>query len=213
MTPNQPGSIASAATTNFSPAPIIPVNNPTVLDEATTQQLHTQVGQPVLIRAALVVYDSWLLHFCQQVLCGEWNPVNLILLQTVPIKRDASPTLSLSPRRLFGVFRGRVSPENNRTVQQLKQIKHFKKTQKGLWSGKRQLPETRRQVSHFLSRQPAADKCFNCCLFSVAWLFPKAQDEDFVLSTVKEARKYFTFKKLESIKHHQMNQWRSADKQ
>lgn len=212
MNPNQPGSIASAATKIFSPAPIIPVNNPTVLDRATRRQLHTQVGQPVLIRAALAVYDSWLLHFCQQVLCGECNLVNLIPLQTGPIKRDASSTLSLSPRRWFGVFRGRVSPENNRTVQQLKQRKNKKNTKRALiW--KRQRPETRRQGTHFLSQQPAADKCFNCCLFSVVLTVSQSLDGNFILSTVKETRKYFTFKKLESIEHNQMNQWRSVDKQ
>lgn len=173
MNPNQPGSIASAATKIFSPAPIIPVNNPTVLDGATGRQLHTQVGQPVLIRAALAVYDSWLLHFCQQVLCGECNLVNLIPLQTDPIKRDASSTLSLSPRRWFGVFRGRVSPENNRTVQQLKQRKN-KKTQKGLWSEKGSCPkhDVREHISSLNSLLPTS--VLIVAYFLSFWLFPKA---------------------------------------
>lgn len=173
MNPNQPGSIASAATKIFSPAPIIPVNNPTVLDGATRRQLHTQVGQPVLIRAALAVYDSWQLHFCQQVLCGECNLVNLISLQTDPIKRDASPTLSLSPWRWFGVFRGRVSPENNRTVQQLKQRKN-KKTQKGLWSEKGSGPkhDVREHISSLNSLLPTS--VLIVAYFLSFWLFPKA---------------------------------------
>lgn len=149
MNPNQPGSIASAATKIFSPAPIIPVNNPTVLDGATRRQLHTQVGQPVLIRAALAVYDSWQLHFCQQVLCGECNLVNLISLQTDPIKRDASSTLSLSLTMIWCFPRSSFTrkQQNGATIKTKKKLKNTKRAL--IW--KRQLPETRRQGTHFLS--------------------------------------------------------------
>ena len=129
-------------------------------------------------------------------ICG--SPGNLVNLIWLPAGGGAP----LKRRWWFGVFRGRVSPEHVMGKQQNDAtIKKKIKTKKRALIWKRQLPETRRQVSHFLSQQPAADKCLNCCLFSVVRLFPKAPDGNFISSTsldgergVKETGRYFTFK-------------------